>query len=136
MSQKITNERIGRDTLTKSFADMVVSDTFLRRIGPAVNSGRALLLYGPPGNGKTSIAERISNIYADVIYVPHCIEVDGQSRPVLPKCLRHVESWWWNRGSLETLQDASLPVPGGSPGSYIRRAQLSRLCRRWDGVDE
>ncbi len=77
-SQKITNERIGRDVLSKQYADMVVSDAFLRRIGPAVNSGRALLLYGPPGNGKTSIAERMSRIYNDIIYIPHAVEVDGQ----------------------------------------------------------
>jgi len=43
-----------------------------------VNSGRAVLLYGPPGNGKTSIAERVSAIYGDIIYVPQAIEVDGQ----------------------------------------------------------
>jgi SpoVK/Ycf46/Vps4 family AAA+-type ATPase len=78
VSQKITNERIGKEELSKQFADLVVSDVFLRRIGPAVNSGRALLLYGPPGNGKTSIAERMSRIYADIIYIPHAIEVDGQ----------------------------------------------------------
>ncbi len=78
VSQKITNERIGKEVLSKQFADLVVSDVFLRRIGPAVNSGRALLLYGPPGNGKTSIAERMSRIYADIIYIPHAIEVDGQ----------------------------------------------------------
>jgi SpoVK/Ycf46/Vps4 family AAA+-type ATPase len=78
VSQKITNERIGKEELSKQFGDLVVSDIFLRRIGPAVNSGRALLLYGPPGNGKTSIAERMSRIYADIIYIPHAIEVDGQ----------------------------------------------------------
>ena len=76
--QKITNERIDRDTLSQKFSDLIVNDTFLRRIGPAVNSGRAVLLYGPPGNGKTSIAERVSAIYGDIIYVPQAIEVDGQ----------------------------------------------------------
>ena len=47
--QKITNERIDRDTLSQKFSDLIVNDTFLRRIGPAVNSGRAVLLYGPAG---------------------------------------------------------------------------------------
>jgi len=78
LGQKITNERISRDMLQGVFHDMVVSDVFLRRIGPAVNSGRALLLYGPPGNGKTSIAERVSSIFNDIIYIPHAIEIDGQ----------------------------------------------------------
>jgi hypothetical protein len=117
MSQKITNERIGRDTLTKAFADMVVSDTFLRRIGPAVNSGRALLLYGPPGNGKTSIAERISSIYADVIYIPHAIEVDGQIIKVYdPSIHKEVKS-----------------ASGEDEANVIRKEALDRryvACRR------
>jgi len=93
VSQKITNERIGREDLMKQFGDLVVSDAFLRRIGPAVNSGRALLLYGPPGNGKTSIAERMSRIYADIIYIPHAIEVDGQIIKIFdPSIHREVKS--------------------------------------------
>jgi hypothetical protein len=93
VSQKITNERIGREELSKQFGDLVVSDVFLRRIGPAVNSGRALLLYGPPGNGKTSIAERMSRIYADIIYIPHAIEVDGQIIKIYdPSIHREVKS--------------------------------------------
>src|SRR5262249_61416182 len=78
VSQKITNERIGKEHLSLRFPLLVVPVFSPPRTAPAVNSGRALLLYGPPGNGKTSIAERMSRIYSDIIYIPHAIEVDGQ----------------------------------------------------------
>ena len=48
------------------------------QLGPAVNSGKALFLYGPPGNGKTVIAEGIGRALGGDMYMPHAIDVDGQ----------------------------------------------------------
>jgi hypothetical protein len=76
--QRITNERVDRASIEKAFGDLIISDDFVHRIGPAVNSGRSILLYGPPGNGKTSVAERIGSLFNDTIYIPHCFEVEGQ----------------------------------------------------------
>jgi len=67
--QRITNERIDH---------AVISEEFVYKIGPALNSGESILLYGPPGNGKTSVAERIGEIFTELIYVPYCFEVGGQ----------------------------------------------------------
>ncbi|MBV9243676.1 MAG: AAA family ATPase [Methylobacteriaceae bacterium] len=78
MHQRITNERVDRGAVDAAFAKLVISESFVREIGPAINSGRSILLYGPPGNGKTSVAERIGGIYADVIYIPYCFDVEGQ----------------------------------------------------------
>ena len=61
-----------------AFSDLIIADNFLERLGPALNSGNAMLLYGPPGNGKTSIALRLRKIFSDVIYVPHAVLVEGQ----------------------------------------------------------
>ncbi|MEE8139687.1 MAG: hypothetical protein V3T66_02120, partial [Alphaproteobacteria bacterium] len=57
---------------------LVIPDRFVDRLGPSINSGTALLLYGPAGNGKTSVAEVIGEIFKNVVYIPHCFEVDGQ----------------------------------------------------------
>jgi energy-coupling factor transporter ATP-binding protein EcfA2 len=56
----------------------VIPERFVSRLGPAINSGTAILIYGPAGNGKTTIAEIVGQIFQNVIYVPHCFEVDGQ----------------------------------------------------------
>ena len=76
--QRITNERIDQAMINEAFADLVVTKQFIESIGPGINSGRSILLYGPPGNGKTSVAVKIGQIFRDIIYIPYCIEVDGQ----------------------------------------------------------
>jgi hypothetical protein len=76
--QRITNERIDRSAIEQAFASLVIPETFVHKIGPAINSGRSILFYGAPGNGKTTIAEKIGGIFEDVIYIPHCFEVEGQ----------------------------------------------------------
>ena len=76
--QSIADERITRDMIVEEFSDLTISDEIVRALGPAVNGGRAILLYGPPGNGKTSIATRLGKVFREHIYVPYAVEVDGQ----------------------------------------------------------
>ncbi len=60
-------------------AQLVLSERTFQRIGPAVNSGTSLFMYGPPGNGKTSIARAIGNqILSQSIYIPYSLYIDGQ----------------------------------------------------------
>jgi hypothetical protein len=68
---------IRRDALKAAFSDLVISEAFLDRIGPAVNAAMSIFLYGAPGNGKTAIAERITAMIGGAIFIPHAIEVDG-----------------------------------------------------------
>lgn len=75
---KLTNELITFDRLRKGMQGLTFDDSMLEQVGPALNSGRSILLYGPPGNGKTSTAMRITNIFHDVIYVPYSVIVEGQ----------------------------------------------------------
>ena len=78
MRQRITNEHVSRQDLERAFQDLVLPASFITRLGPAINSGTAILIYGPAGNGKTTVAEVVGGIFENVIYVPHCFTVDGQ----------------------------------------------------------
>ena len=76
--QTITNEVVSIDKLTKALSHLVISEDIIRRLGPASNSGRAVLIYGAAGNGKTSIAEALASAFEQPVYIPYCIEADGQ----------------------------------------------------------
>jgi hypothetical protein len=76
--QKPTNERITAERIQTAVSDLVLEDSIVEQVGPALNSGRAILLYGPPGNGKTSVALSFASVFHDVIYVPYAIFVEGQ----------------------------------------------------------
>ena len=67
------------ETLQEAFADLVISDELLDRVGPALISRRPLFVYGPTGNGKTSLVERFPRIFDDFILVPYAVEVDDTS---------------------------------------------------------
>ncbi len=77
-AQSIKKVRIDREALTRSMGHLVLPDGLLDQLGPAVGSGRSVLLYGPPGNGKSSIAEGIRAALGDNIWIPHAIEYAGQ----------------------------------------------------------
>jgi hypothetical protein len=73
-----TRPYLDRERLAKGFDNLIVSRPMMDQLGPAVNSGKSLFLYGKPGNGKTVIAEGIGRAFGSEMYVPHAIDVDGQ----------------------------------------------------------
>ncbi|MCA0354846.1 MAG: ATP-binding protein [Chloroflexi bacterium] len=77
-AQTIKNMVITRRNIRKAFSDLIITDQVLNEVGPAVNSGASIFLFGYPGNGKTSIAERITRLMGDDIFVPYAIDADGQ----------------------------------------------------------
>lgn len=70
--------KIDRRALKAAFSDLVIPDRLLDQLGPALISQNSIFLYGPSGNGKTSIAERMLRVYMDGVLIPYSIEVDGQ----------------------------------------------------------
>ena len=76
--QKLTNELITFDRIQKALGELTFDASLVEQSGPALNSGRAMLLYGPPGNGKTSFAFSLGSVYSDVIYVPYAISVESE----------------------------------------------------------
>lgn len=69
---------VDRRALRQAFADLVVSDRMLDQLGPAIISQSSIFVYGPTGNGKTSLAERMLRVYQDSILIPYAVEVDNQ----------------------------------------------------------
>jgi hypothetical protein len=76
--QKLTNERITFERIRKALGELSFDDSIIEQCGPALSSGRAMLLYGPPGNGKTSVALALAGVFSDVIYVPYAVTIEGQ----------------------------------------------------------
>ncbi|MBK8268746.1 MAG: AAA family ATPase [Planctomycetes bacterium] len=77
LGQTITKCHPKQEDLNRAFSDLLVSHEMFEILGPAINSGRGMFLYGYPGNGKTSIAERITRCFGDSIYIPKCLICDG-----------------------------------------------------------
>jgi predicted ATPase with chaperone activity len=78
-TQTTQRTRVGEDEVARAVEHLVLSPEIVERIGPAVNSFKSLFIYGPPGNGKTSIAKSISShLLEGEVMVPHAIFADGQ----------------------------------------------------------
>ena len=76
--QKVTNELVTYERILGGLGHLTFDRQIIEQAGPALNSGRAMLLYGPPGNGKTSVALSFSSVFNDVIYVPYSVIIEGQ----------------------------------------------------------
>ena len=77
-AQSLIRQRPTSDDLHRAFQDLLLNKNMLNRLGPAINSGRGLFLFGPAGNGKTSIAERITASFGQEIWIPRAIGIDGE----------------------------------------------------------
>ncbi len=104
---------IDRERLRKGFSHLIVADEVLEQLGPAVNAGKAVFLYGPPGNGKTVIAEGMGRMLGGDMYIPHAIDVDGQTITLFDPV---------NHESLE-------PADGGT--DHLSILNVAARDRRW-----
>lgn len=76
-NQMIGDIRVGPQQVRDVLSDMVVGNDIVELIGPAINTGRSMFLYGPPGNGKTLLSEHVAKMLGGDIYVPYAVEADG-----------------------------------------------------------
>lgn len=76
--QSVRNMKLTRTELMKGMGHLILPDDLIGNLGPAVTSGRSILMYGPPGNGKSSISNGIRAALGDRIYIPRAIEYSGQ----------------------------------------------------------
>jgi hypothetical protein len=121
--QRITNEMLDEAALRQGFNGLVVPEHYFEKLLPAINAGRTILLFGPPGNGKTTLASRISNLFRDVVYIPYAVDVGGQIMKVYDDRLHKPAI-----AATETAADAK-PAP---LSSAIRSTSGgSRASARW-----
>ncbi|MFN6926041.1 MAG: ATPase [Tabrizicola sp.] len=76
--QSVRDVRLNREQLMSGMGHLILPPDLIDNLGPAVTSGRSILLYGPPGNGKSSISHGIRAALGDKVYVPRAIEYSGQ----------------------------------------------------------
>ncbi len=76
--QTIAAEHPKHEDLRRAFSDLLISEEMFSALGPAINSGRGMFLYGYPGNGKTSIAERITRCFGTTVWIPRVLSAEGQ----------------------------------------------------------
>lgn len=76
--QSVEGQTPRREELLYAFRDLLIDKRMLGKLGPAINSGRGMFLYGYPGNGKTSIAERVTSAFGKYVWIPRAVQVDGE----------------------------------------------------------
>jgi energy-coupling factor transporter ATP-binding protein EcfA2 len=76
--QTVKSILIPEEDVKQGFSHLIVRKNVLELIGPAISSGKAIFVYGPPGNGKTAIAETVGRLLPDTVYIPYALTVGGQ----------------------------------------------------------
>ncbi len=104
-AQTVKNVKVTRRNIREAFDGLVIDESILNMVGPAVNSGSSVMLFGYPGNGKTTIAERITHLMGDDVFIPNTIYADGAiikmydavihdpARKPLPEGLEYDSRW-------------------------------------------
>lgn len=101
-AQSIEGQFPTRKQLQKAFSDLLIAPQMLDKLGPAISSGRGMFLYGYPGNGKTSIAERVTRSFGKYIWVPRAITAAGEIIRVFDP-MNHVEAPLDNEGVINQV---------------------------------
>ena len=100
---------INEDSIRQAFGHLVINEALLQQLGPAINSGRSIFLFGHAGNGKTSIAESVAKLMSDSVVIPHAVIIDGQIIRVF-----------------DPIHHDALPLPAGQEHVIDRRWVLSK----------
>ena len=90
-AQTINAQNPTEDDLKRAFSDLLIDPDMMLKLGPAVNSGKGMFLFGYPGNGKTSIAERVTSSFGKYIWIPRAVTVDRDIIRIFDP-MNHVEA--------------------------------------------
>jgi predicted ATPase with chaperone activity len=104
-----------REAVEQAFSHLVLSRRVLDQLGPAVNGGHSLFVYGPPGNGKTVISQGIARLMTGDVAIPHAIDFDGHLVQVFDPAV-HVP----------ISEGVEAPLDRGTPSTDTRWVQCAR----------
>ncbi len=88
-AQSVGTMGVTQQALEQALASVVIRPEVRDQLGAAMNSHRAILLYGPPGAGKTFLCEQMARLLTGQVAVPHAIEVDGEIIRVFDPLVHH-----------------------------------------------
>ncbi len=114
LDNSLKSYTITEDKMRRALAHLVISETIIAQLGPAVNSGKSIFLFGEAGNGKTAIADAMGNMMPGAILLPYAINVDGHVIKVFDALHHH---------PLPERQEGDESVPG------VRKGE--RYDKRW-----
>ncbi len=139
-AQSLAGQHPTVEDLHRAFDGLLLNRKMLDRLGPAINSGRGLFLFGPPGNGKSSIAERITAAFGRDIWVPRAIGVDGTILRLFDP-LNHVEVPLESNGGLLDARKVDkrwvrIRRPTIIAGGELTMAQLDVSTNPTTGISE
>ena len=77
-AQSVRNAEVRPQDVERALNHLVLSPAMVKQLGTAVISGTSIVLYGPTGTGKTTLAEAVTNIYHEEVWIPYALEIDGQ----------------------------------------------------------
>jgi len=77
-AQTVKSVYVDEKSIRDAFSDIVISDALAQKFGPAISSGKAIFLYGPPGNGKTTIAEIVGKVLPGTVHIPYAVQIEGE----------------------------------------------------------
>lgn len=103
-AQSIAGQVVTKEDLKRAFKGLIINEAMMNRLGPAINSGRGMFLFGEPGNGKTSIAERVTEAFGTTVWIPRAIAIEGEIMRIFdPAVHAAVEDPNTNSGLMDSL---------------------------------
>jgi energy-coupling factor transporter ATP-binding protein EcfA2 len=126
-AQTVKNVKVTRKNIRDAFDGLVMDESILNAVGPAVNSGSSVMLFGYPGNGKTTIAERITHLMGDDIFIPQMIYADGAVIKMYDAIVHEPPKHHWDEGTEYDRRWVRISRPVVIVGGELTLEQLNLI---------